>query len=471
MPSIVSITAAPRKHILVLDDDADLLDLIDAALCAAGYEVARAVDGHAGVRHALANPPDLVLCDVLLPRMDGFAVARVLRSDDRFAAVPLIFLTGLDDRVNFRRAMRLGADDYLTKPFEVDELLEAVEMRFKRVEAMTQRALRDVSAPPAQTKASAQLAATQPSAAAHNGPTGAASTQSTAAGAKTVPRSLPRAASGAPMRIEGYRLLKKIGQGGMSQVFFAQSERGGPPHVLKVIEIGASTDGEQLKRFLQEYELLADLRHPNVARIYSQGFSGNYAYIGMEYFFGGDLRKAIKTGIEPRRALDYLTQIAHALQAIHEVGIVHRDLKPDNLMLRGNGKLALADFGVAKHKDPRMTSTANGDIVGTPFYLSPEQALGAPVDHRSDYYSLGVIFYEMLTGNKPYKARTASELFDLHVHAPVPQLPAQLTQFQPLLDGLMAKQRERRFSDAHALLRAVPECDPTQENSSKVRAC
>ena len=140
------------------------------------------------------------------------------------------------------------------------------------------------------------------------------------------------------------------------------------------------------------------------------------------------------------------------LAAIHAVGIVHRDLKPDNLMFRQDGSLALADFGVAKQVSMKITDTGDGDIVGTPYYLSPEQALGQPVDARCDIYSLGVLAFELLTGRKPYHAGSAQELLNMHVHGPVPLLPPEHAHLQAVMESMMAKDREQRYPSAATLL-------------------
>jgi serine/threonine protein kinase len=172
----------------------------------------------------------------------------------------------------------------------------------------------------------------------------------------------------------------------------------------------------------------------------------------MEYFSGGDLRGEIKKGLSVDRALNYMTQTTRALAAIHDIGIVHRDLKPDNLMLRSNASLALADFGIAKQISTMITKTRHGEVFGTPYYLSPEQALGRQVDPRSDLYSLGVMFYEMLVGDKPYHADDPQALLFKHVHADLPVLPTNLAKFQPLLNKLLAKQPGQRFASASQLL-------------------
>jgi serine/threonine protein kinase len=164
--------------------------------------------------------------------------------------------------------------------------------------------------------------------------------------------------------------------------------------------------------------------------------------------------------MDPGVVLYYIKQIAAGLEAIHQVGIVHRDLKPDNVMMRQDGILAIADFGIAKQVSMQITDTGAGDVVGTPYYLSPEQACGKAVDARCDIYSLGVVAYEMLTGAKPYYAATAQELLEMHIHAPVPQLPAEHRRFQPVLDRMMAKDRAQRFESAAALLDALQGLGP-----------
>jgi serine/threonine-protein kinase PpkA len=259
--------------------------------------------------------------------------------------------------------------------------------------------------------------------------------------------------SGAQFLIEGYRILRKIGEGGMASIFLAQQAEGGPPQVLKVMQLGKAVEADGLQRFIQEYALLAQLQHPNVARIFRQDFSVAHAYIAMEYFPQGDLRARMKAGpLDPATAISYLKQAAAGLAAIHDVGIVHRDLKPDNLMLRQDGSLALADFGVAKQTAMKITDTGDGDIVGTPYYLSPEQALGQSVDARCDIYSLGVLAFELLTGRKPYHANSAQELLRMHVHDPVPLLPPEHAQLQAVMESMMAKDREQRYPSATTLL-------------------
>jgi len=259
-------------------------------------------------------------------------------------------------------------------------------------------------------------------------------------------------AAASQFTIAGYRILRKIGEGGMASIYLVGTEKPDEVQVLKVMRMGDTGRGDTLQRFMQEFALLAQVQHPNIAKIYRQDFSPGYAYIAMEYLSHGDLRARIAEGVETAAAISYVKQTAAALGAIHDAGIVHRDLKPDNLMLRKDGSLALTDFGVAKHVAILITETAHDEVVGTPYYLSPEQALGQPVDQRCDLYSLGIVFYELLTGAKPYRAKTAEELLELHVNGPVPLLKPPHDHLQPVLDQLMAKDREQRYLTAQEFL-------------------
>jgi class 3 adenylate cyclase len=258
----------------------------------------------------------------------------------------------------------------------------------------------------------------------------------------------------APIKIPGFKLLRKLGEGGMSRAFLAEYEQTGALRVVKALNV--SRGGfDLLRRFVQEHELISQIHHPNVANIYDFGQTDTHAYIVIEYFPAGDLRQRMGTPLPAGQALDYLAQVAEALVAIHARGIVHRDLKPDNLMLREDGTLVLADFGIAKDLSATLTHTRRGEGLGTPYYLSPEQALGKEVDPRSDLYSLGVMLHEMLTGAKPYHAQDAMALLHQHITAPLPILPAECSSLQPVLERLMAKSPAERFASAQLLLTAI----------------
>jgi serine/threonine-protein kinase PpkA len=261
------------------------------------------------------------------------------------------------------------------------------------------------------------------------------------------------------VRLKGYRLTRKLAEGGMTGVYLAVRESDGMPVVLKILDAAGKASSNNLSRFIQEYALMSKIDHPNVIRIYDQGFTDDHAYIAMEFFENGDLRRELSAGMTQVRVLHVMMQVTGALSTIHASGIIHRDLKPENLMLRADGSVAVADFGIAKatllSEDLALTRTHHGEVVGTPYYLSPEQAAGRTVDARADLYSLGVMMYEMLTGMRPYKAETLELLLAHHLNAPTPELPAAHVRLQPLLNSLMAKNPDQRPLDALQLLQQL----------------
>jgi len=250
--------------------------------------------------------------------------------------------------------------------------------------------------------------------------------------------------------IKGYRFVRKLGSTEHSGVYLAERESTHLKVVLKVLRQMPAHEASigAFDRFLQEYETIAEMDHPNIVRIYDLGVADDHAHIAMEYLGGGDLRVRIDKGIAERSAVQYLRQIAGALSAVHEKGVLHRDLKPGNIMLRKDGSIALIDFGIAKKAKLDSEITDKGEIFGTPYYMSPEQGHGNGVDERSDIYSLGVIFYEMLTGQKPFKADTAMGIIYLHGNAPIPLLPTRLAQYQALLNMMLAKAPADRLQSA-----------------------
>ena len=258
--------------------------------------------------------------------------------------------------------------------------------------------------------------------------------------------------------ILGHRFVRELATGGTAMVYLAESERAGDMVVLKVLrDLPEDADDHiQFERFLQEYELISKIRHPNVVRIFDLGIADDHAFIAMEYFPRGDLRTRIAQPLPPNAALGYLAQMAAALEVVHEVGVLHRDLKPGNIMLRADNSLAIIDFGLAKQSELKAEITGTGEIFGTPYYMSPEQGHGQALDARSDLYSLGVIFYEMLTHKKPYLAPTPMGVIYLHGNAPLPSLEGQLSAYQPLLNRLLAKDPADRYANARELLDAIP---------------
>jgi DNA-binding NarL/FixJ family response regulator len=250
-----------------------------------------------------------------------------------------------------------------------------------------------------------------------------------------------------------FELVKPLHSNAFASVYLARADSDGRMLVCKVLRHVPDAGDEGLfDRFLQEYEIIAGIDHPNVVRIYDLGVADDHAYIAMEYLPAGSLRERINRPVETVRAITYTRQIAGALQAIHAVGVLHRDLKPGNIMFREDDSLALIDFGLAKYLNLQGAITGIGQIFGTPYYMSPEQGHAGPTDHRSDIYSLGCVMYEMLTGERPFTGGTAMSVIYKHANAPRPRLNHGLEKFQGPLDRMLAVRPEDRYQSAGELL-------------------
>jgi DNA-binding response OmpR family regulator len=253
--------------------------------------------------------------------------------------------------------------------------------------------------------------------------------------------------------VPGYSIVKDIATSNFSRVFLARSERLRRNVVLKVMNRGESSrELDDAERFQREYEIISSITHRAIAEIYDFGSLPSHLYLAMEYFPCGDLRDRLRNPLSVDESLYYLRAIAEALRVIHVFGIFHRDLKPANVMLREDNSPVLIDFGLARRSLDDSSNTGVGQVLGSPYYISPEQAQGQRVDVRTDLYSLGVMFYEMLTGQRPYSGRSALAIMAQHSSSPVPTLPESTAAQQPLLDRLMAKQQNARYASADELL-------------------
>ena len=255
--------------------------------------------------------------------------------------------------------------------------------------------------------------------------------------------------------IRGYRIERRVGQGRMSTAYLAEDLECGGQVVLKILQRRHSAAQAGCGPFLSEFSIPAAIRHPHVIRVFDYEFGDNLAYIAMEYLDGGDLRKLVRRGLSAAEAVVLVRQAASALEEVHRSGAVHRDVKPENLLLRACGALVLADFGSAWRRDHPGTVPQPGQLVGTPRYVSPEQAQGAAVSAAADVYSLGVVFYEMLCGRTPFPGTTLMEVLSQHLMAPVPRLPDPLRRYQPLLDAMLDKSVVRRLPDGGAVLAQI----------------
>jgi len=287
----------------------------------------------------------------------------------------------------------------------------------------------------------------------------------------------------ADFQIPGYEIQRRLGEGGMATVYLAVQRSLDRMVAIKVMRRRMSDDTEE-RRFLNEGRTLAKLPHPNIVGVYDIVQTDELSYIAMEYLDGGVLVDRIKAGLSLTEAIGIVVQIADALQFAHDSGVVHRDLKPANILFRGRATPVLTDFGIARLQNLDATRlTQSGMMIGTPAYMSPEQAQGGQVDGRSDQYALGVLFYEMLARRLPFTGETAMQIAYQHVNAPPPPLPLRFDFAQPLMDRMLAKNPKDRYPDLKTFARELKnivtgnralqdqlQVNPGQSDSEKLRA-
>lgn len=257
------------------------------------------------------------------------------------------------------------------------------------------------------------------------------------------------------IQIPGYTIERNIGQGAMASVYLAMHQNLERRVALKLMAGSLVTDETFRERFLKEGKIVAQLNHPNIITIYDIGVVQSNYFMAMEYVSGGTLKDRMKNPMPPDEAVEILVALAKALGYAHKRNFIHRDVKPANILFRDDGTPVLSDFGIAKTLGGGTQMTRTGWAVGTPSYMSPEQALGKSVDARCDLYSLGVMFFEMLTGKKPYVAGDSFAVALMHVNDPIPRLPEELSAFQSIIDRLMAKNPDDRFPDADTLIETL----------------
>jgi tRNA A-37 threonylcarbamoyl transferase component Bud32 len=251
-----------------------------------------------------------------------------------------------------------------------------------------------------------------------------------------------------------YSVVRTLGGGGMAKVYLARDEVLDRDVALKVLREQFAEDEEFVERFKREAQSAAALSHPNIVQVYDRGRAEDGAsYIAMEYVSGGTLKERISRSgsIDPEAAVSLALQIAEALSAAHERGIVHRDIKPQNVLLTAEGDAKVTDFGIARAASAATISKSNV-VLGSASYMSPEQAMGEPANPKSDLYSLGVVLYEMLTGELPYSAENPVAVSMKHVGEPLrppseldPRIPEDLNA---LVTRLMAKDPQARHDSA-----------------------
>ena len=272
-------------------------------------------------------------------------------------------------------------------------------------------------------------------------------------------------------RLGHYRIISLLGRGGMADVYRAEDERLGREVALKAVPPEFTRDPERVERFEREVRAAARLTHPNIVTVYEFGQGAGQHFYTMALMPGGDLKARIGAHpdwMPPSEARAVAAAMARALDYAHRQGFVHRDVKPENILFGEDASPQLTDFGIARAMSSGTRMTATGMSIGSPHYMSPEQARGQAVDGRSDLYSLGVVLYEMLTGRVPFDAADTLAVAYAHVNDPVPELPPAQQEWQPVVDRLLAKSPDDRFGNAGDLAKILASDAPAQAPATRV---
>lgn len=259
------------------------------------------------------------------------------------------------------------------------------------------------------------------------------------------------------MQIElpGYKIISTLGKGGMATVYLAIQESFQREVALKVMSPELVADPSYGERFIREAQIVSRLVHPNIVTVYDVGIHNGYYFLSMEYIPGKDLiHKYLQLNLS--ESLRVVKEIARALDFAGKKGYVHRDVKPENIMLHDeDGRAVLMDFGIARPSDTNSGMTKTGTAIGTPHYMSPEQAKGLVIDSRADLYSLGVVLFLLITGHVPYDSDSAVVVGIMHISEDIPALPPHLQIFQPIIDKVLAKNPAQRYQTGAELIAAL----------------
>ena len=397
-------------RILVVDDDEAIRGWLYAILRGDGHEVTALVSGEQMFAEIGQKMPEVMLVDILLPGMNGLEMVQRLRADPVTAGVPVILITSLDPKRYLRVGMDLGADDFLVKPLVAADVLTAVKTRLERRQ---------------QTRRGTRLG------------------------------------NGLPTQIGHWRLERLLARGTSAEVHYARHvDHVHQEAAVKIFRTRRQSDARQLGRFLRELEIASAVQHPHLATVYEQGVEQDLLFVAFEYFPRGDLAGFIGEGLAPSLVRRVVAHVAQGLGALHAAGIVHRDIKPANIMIRSTSDFVIADFGLAKLVQQNVSLTATGEVLGTPAYLAPEQAMSGPIGPWTDIYNLGVVTYELLTGRKPFEGNNHQAIVFKHIHSAPPALPPESAAFQPLVDRMLAKDAADRYPDTVELLAALDAMGP-----------
>jgi CheY-like chemotaxis protein/tRNA A-37 threonylcarbamoyl transferase component Bud32 len=480
--------AAPSQaRILIVDDGAENRDVLRRRLEREGHAVETAENGRRALELVAQRPYDLVLLDVLMPELDGYAVLDALKGSPATRDIPVIMISALDELEGIVRCIERGAEDYLHKPFDpvllrarINASLEKKRMRDQEVEYLREvnRVIDAAAAVEGGRYRPGTLAevtrrddelghlarvfdnmAQQIKAREERLRDRVRDLRQEIEWARRDSRESESSVDGGNLRsgetfAQRYEIIAVLGRGGMGTVYRAKDLELEEEIAVKTLRPEFVADKTLLARFKDEIRLARRLTDANIVRTHDFGEWSGVCFLTMECVQGITVRELIDTrgrlGVSATLAI--AAQLAHSLAVAHEHGVIHRDIKPQNLLVDEAGVLKVMDFGVARLAERSTANTEAGLVLGTPAYMPPEQLLGEPVDARSDLYAAGVVLYECLTGKLPFEAGSVislvAKLLKEEARPPQevnPEIPPALST---LVLRLLAKRPEDRVQTA-----------------------
>ena len=406
-----------------------------------GFEVSEYPDGQAALDVLLGEPPDLVVSDIQMPRVDGLELTRKLR--DRFdkRTLPIVLVSVLSDEEDIVAGFEAGANDYLIKPYRTAELLAKIavllrERTYLRQESEPELPVMEGSGSSAFERASVGLDEDE--------------TQVRPVDGLLQPQS-------AQYFFDQYRVTGEYGRGGMGTVYMASRRSDDAPVALKVLAPRLSGNRTAIARFLRECRLLASLNTQNVVRVLDHGYDSGRYFLVMEAVDGESLDPIVlRDGPLPQlAAADVYAQVGRALQELTDHDLIHRDVKPANIIRGKDGVVKVVDFGLAKHTNEATTLTDTGYALGTSYYVAPEVIEGGKADARSDLFATGVSMYESLTGRRPFSGVVPYQIFKRIVAGDLPHPTEFRKDLRPglvaILLKLLANDRGERYATGEEL--------------------
>ncbi|MDF1664050.1 MAG: protein kinase [Planctomycetota bacterium] len=418
-------------RIVLVEDSDEVRRFAKMLLTRKDFDVTDYPDGQAAYEAIIQNPPDLIVSDVQMPRMDGLELTSRLRERFNKGELPIVLVSVMSEEEDIVRGFEAGANDYLVKPYRTTELLAKVSVLLREGPFLRQN---DEPELPQDDTSMVKLGDED---------------------TRAVPVDKGQGSVGSVRYFfDKYEIVGEFGRGGMGTVYRAIKRDDGRQVALKVLAPRLSENRTSIARFLREIKLLSDITSPQVVRVFDHGYDGGRYFLAMEAVEGQSLdRKVVHSGpLEEELSASIFMQVAEALAALSDHDLVHRDVKPANILVCDNGVVKLVDFGLAKHQHDDLNLSESGYALGTPYYIAPEIIEGGQASPQSDLFALGVSFFEVLTGRRPFPGVVPYQIFRLIVSGnqpnPLDHRPELSEDLVAIVNRLLERDCQDRYMSA-----------------------